>query len=1256
MAVTNQLEIDIKAKSDKATSSLDNLIAKLNEVNTALNGLNTAKITEISKGLKGLKGVHIKPGGGSGSGGSSGGSSSNNASIKKTSTLLDLLSSSSKRANIGILNFRGSMLKLAAAWGTFYAAMYPVIRLFKLLGSQVENSMDYVETYNYFIVTMNKIGHDAGEEFSNGFMSQIKALDQKMTGFKIGENGELFESGEKSLGIDPNALMQFQARIGAVTNSVGLMGETSIATQKALSMLSSDLSSLKNEDLESVMNNLSSGLIGQSRALYKYGIDITNATLKTYAYEHGVTKAVSAMTQSEKLQLRVLAILDQSKIAWGDQANTINSVANQYRLMKQQISNLGRVIGNLFLPIVQKVLPYLNAFIIALRRIGELVGLKIFGSDWQKNLNSGVSSGNFDGIEEGAEDAADAMDDATKSAKKLKQATMGFDELNIISQDSSSGSGSGSGGGGSIDLSDDINAALAEYEKVWNDAFNNMANKAEELADKFMSFVEAKDWFGLGRWLADGLEGLLEDIPWNSIYQGAKDFGKGLAQFLNGLISPSLFYDVGKTIANSLNTAIYATWEFAKNFDFSNLGVAIGNYINGFFQNFDFAALAQDLNAWVDGLETAIGSALDTIKWKDVFKGLYDFVSNLEIDTVGAIVGVLTIKKVGKVAIGEAIGTFISGKLKALLTGISIKELGINILKIVPSFAGTAAFDTVAFEIVGQLDIALSKLAPKLSHALGKLLQGAVEGGVAGSWIPGIGTIAGAIVGSLAEALNDFNPKIFKFEWTKYWWDECIKSFKRAFNSKDLIEFGGNIFEGIIEGFVTAITFITEPISQFFVGICEALANKFDMHSPAKNMYPFGKNIFLGILEGFKSQFGEWGKAIEDWYNNHVKPWFTKEKWQQLGNDVKSGLGEKWIEISTNVATTWENIKTTIGTKWGEIKTDTAAKWDEIKSDLDSKWEDTKTKASETWQNLKDTIGTKWSEIKDDTSTKWSDIKSDLGDKWSDIKSDANSKWSEMKSNIATRWTEVKNDTSTKWSNIKSDLGTKWSDIKSNASIKWSEMKSNITTRWSEIKTDTSAKWGTIKTDLLGKWETLKTNSKTKFGDVETNIVGAWNNIKEGMTKAWDEAIETIKTAWNNFANWLNEKLTWRIDPVVVAGKTLFEGTTINLGKIPTFAMGGFPEDGLFFANHSELVGQFSNGQTAVANNEQIIEGIRSGVASAVREELGYYLRDIADNTNATANNTEDIKNKPNQTLSNRDIARANRIGSRSMGLTLRTT
>ena len=656
MAVTNQLEIDIKAKSQKATDSLDALISKLNEVNTALNGLNTAKISNISNSIKGVKGVHLKTGGS--------GSNSNatvNANNRATTSFERLLRATTN-SNRGILNFRSSMFKLAATWGMFYASMYPVIRLFQFMGKEVEHSMDYVETFNYFKVTMNKIGYDAGEEFTEGFLSQIKSLDEKMTGFKIGKDGELIDANVKNLGIDPNIMMQFQAQIGAVTNSVGLLGKTSVATQKALSMLSADYSSLKNEDLQSVMKNFQSGLIGQSRALYRYGIDITQATLKQYAYEHGVTKSVSAMSQSEKMQLRLLAILDQSKVAWGDQANSIMTVANQYRIMKQQISNLGRTIGNLFLPVVKTILPYLNAFIIALRKVFDMLGGHIYGSNWKKELMEGVSEGNFSGIVEGAEDSEEALNDATKAAKEFKQATMGFDELNIINPNTSSGSGSGSSGGGGFDLSDDIEDALEDYQTVWDEAFKTMENKSEELANKFMKYVDDKNWFGLGDWMGSSLTNVLKKVDWERTYQGARNFGTGLAQFLNGLISPELFYQFGRTTASALNTALYFALDFGKEFDGKNLGKSIGSGINGFFETYDFSSLAETLNVWVDNLEDAIVSAISTIKWNEVIKGALDFGTHLDFDTIAIVLGAITISKIGKVLMNDIVKEMIIKK------------------------------------------------------------------------------------------------------------------------------------------------------------------------------------------------------------------------------------------------------------------------------------------------------------------------------------------------------------------------------------------------------------------------------------------------------------------------------------------------------------------------------------------------------------------------------------------------------------------
>lgn len=387
---------------------------------------------------------------------------------------------------------------LAARFGKFYATFFLLIRGIKALWRSTESAMDYVETFNYYSVALDKVGkttarafgemgENDAEAYTEKFTKKLKELNKKMTGYIVGDRGELINTDSIGLGLDPEKLMNFQAQIMGITNSVGLLGDASTSTAKALSMLSADLSSLTNTDLEQVMNNLRSGLIGQSRALYKYGIDVTSATLKQYALAYGIEKSVTEMSQSEKMQLRMLAILDQSRIAWGDQARTINTVANQYRILKQQVSNLGRIIGNLFLPIIQKVLPYINAFIILLQRLFTMLGLKLWGDSWLKDLNNDITS--IGGGADDIEDLSDSLDDAADSAKKLKGQLLGIDELNVLNT-KDGGANSKLGGIGGIDLSGAIGDALAEYESAWDEALKNAQNKAEKIANAIENFFK----------------------------------------------------------------------------------------------------------------------------------------------------------------------------------------------------------------------------------------------------------------------------------------------------------------------------------------------------------------------------------------------------------------------------------------------------------------------------------------------------------------------------------------------------------------------------------------------------------------------------------------------------------------------------------------------------------------------------------------------------------------------------------------------
>lgn len=373
-----------------------------------------------------------------------------------------------------------------------------VIRGLKGLWSSVKSTADYIEAYNYFNVSLGKIGadwshqyeqygYDNAESYAESFKTRLSDSLSKLSGLQvsIGADGQglLTESGMKNLGLNIQEITQYASQLASVTNSVGQTGEVSLAAASSFSKLAGDISSLFNVDYSSVSKNLQSGLIGQSRALYKYGIDITNATLQTYAYNLGLSKSVSEMTQAEKMQLRMLAILDQSKVSWGDLANTINSPSNMIRQFKNNLKETGMVLGQLFIPVLSKVLPVINGVAIAIKRllvdIAGLLGIKI-------DLNA-FGQGYSD-IGDEIDDSADAFENATQKAKEYKNQILGFDEINKLTDQSTDSNASSDSGG--IDLTKEITDATSEYEKVWNEAYNQMENKANEFAKRFEKSLE----------------------------------------------------------------------------------------------------------------------------------------------------------------------------------------------------------------------------------------------------------------------------------------------------------------------------------------------------------------------------------------------------------------------------------------------------------------------------------------------------------------------------------------------------------------------------------------------------------------------------------------------------------------------------------------------------------------------------------------------------------------------------------------------
>lgn len=670
----------------------------------------------------------------------------------------------------------------------------------KVLKDSVDASMDYIEEYNYFDTVVGKIGkewskdykkygYENAEAYGDSFSSRMREDIGKLTGYSVTEDGNANYDISKNLGLDLTKMTNYAAGIMNVTNSLGMTGEASLVTAKAMSKLSGDMSSFKNVDLTTVMNNFQSGLIGQSRALYKYGIDITNATLANYAHEMGIKKDVSAMTQAEKMQLRMIAILDQSKSSWGDLAKTIQSPSNQFRMLKTSIAAAGRTLGNIFLPIVAKVLPYVNGLAIAVNRLLGYI-FKITGMEDEYKKIMGESGGGysdaFDGLEEDADNASDAVDDTTDSVKKLAKQLMGFDELNVITTNKDSDKDDDKdGNGGTIDLTDQLSAALADYEKVWNDAYKNMTSDAEKFADKLTKlfknawksgdgsdigsaiaswinggidwvnknvdtfaaglkkvagilatslngFVEKLNWAGLGTAIGKSLKAFFDaethffdTVDWTK-------FGESLATSLNAAIDSGVIQSYIKSIASKFRAAIEFAFGAITTFNFSGLGKAIGQGINDFLDTMGKVNKKTGLTGWqtlgmsisdtIIGLGTTISTALNKVKWEQVGQAIVDFITSID---WGGVVWQL----------GDVVQSF-ANALKGLLKGAGMNETLANLVVnvgiggwIIKKLAKTALGKAISKKIGTKFSVPLKRvgaviknwLANKKDVALSKL-------------------------------------------------------------------------------------------------------------------------------------------------------------------------------------------------------------------------------------------------------------------------------------------------------------------------------------------------------------------------------------------------------------------------------------------------------------------------------------------------------------------------------------------------------
>lgn len=354
----------------------------------------------------------------------------------------------SKQTTYAIQKMAGSLGSLKSIIATnlgFGSLQQGLNTLRSAFNTGAKEAIEFVENYNLFNVSMR-----------GNVKEQLKFQYELNNAFKT----------------NMSETLRYQGFFANLSSSLGITNEATDVLSQNLTKLTYDLSSLFNVDVQTIYSKLQSGIVGQTKPLRTLGIDVTMQTLQPYLDRFGIDKKVTELTQAEKVLLRYIAILDQSRNAQGDFARTVETSANQLRILKLQTQEMARWFGTMLEPVIRSVLPYLNALVITFKEIFKWASLA---------MGFNLEDFNFLGQIDVGEDIQDDLDGATESAEKLKKSLFGFDEINNMTTSSTDYLGLD----GMTSTYDTLLKQLDGYDNL----MGNVKMKADEIAQAVLSWL-----------------------------------------------------------------------------------------------------------------------------------------------------------------------------------------------------------------------------------------------------------------------------------------------------------------------------------------------------------------------------------------------------------------------------------------------------------------------------------------------------------------------------------------------------------------------------------------------------------------------------------------------------------------------------------------------------------------------------------------------------------------------------------------------
>lgn len=770
-----------------------------------------------------------------------------------------------------------------------------------------------------------------------------------------GQATELINKMESLLGIDPTEAMTNIATIQSLATSFGLASDKAYILSKNLTQLAYDESSYWNKDTATTFTAIASAISGELEPIRRLGVDLSQARLQQELLALGFNKQVSSLSQADKAVLRYIAIMKQTTNIQGNLAQTISSPANMVRILKSEISQLAKAVGQLLYPAFKAILPVLIAAVDLIKEfvvsLASVFGQKIEFTDFSKTQKDigGVTS------------AMDDTADATKAAAKVaKDYTMGFDELNIIDPSQNSGSsGSGSGGAagnllGDVDLSqydmfkdyagsavDEIKAKLKSLDSF--QIGTQIGEQLNKLMGMIYNAIHSIDWASLGAFFADGVNGLVDSVDWDL-------FGRLLAdrfiiefELLGGFLSQLDWTSVLNAFIDGFSGFFHELSDWIATVDWTGVGKQLTDKLSDALQNVEIEKLARVFFNFITDSINAVSDFLAGTDSYQLGQDLVDF-------------AIRAVTSVDWAGLAQAIGRFFG---EAFIEALDF--MGGLVSRIADYFEKKVAegpFNDVGLNIVYGIYYGIQDAITNVaSWIVENVFNPFINGFKSAFGINSPSTVmaeqGGYIIAGLEKGITDAISSVT--ETTK----KILSAIKSTFDNFNLLSIGKNIVDGLIKGINQGI----ETAKKTVGGLAKAILDKFtgdlDINSPSKVFFDYGSYIVQGLANGIAGSLG----YVNDAMNKLVDA--TKLKGEEMANygidcgtsyvnGIISGLDSKWAELDNNLKTNffgtvqtfiqaaqsgdWKTVGTTIAAGiWGAMGDEQRKRAKSVASDLVSR-------------------------------------------------------------------------------------------------------------------------------------------------------------------------------------------------------------------------------------------------------------------------------------------------------------------------------